>query len=398
MSFARLIGTSTGIKILVDTSVQIFNPFLSIIAAGMGVSVITMGRLISLRAAMGLFAPLFGSYADQHGYRRTIQVSLALVGTGMMLVGLSPHVAVAAIGMAVMGLGAGSFVPMIHAYLSARLPWNRRARGLGIVEYSWALAGILGLSLAGWLIAVTNWRVPMVLLSFGLFISVFVFAHMPATGHAGHVTPVRGSNGMSPWQRARDFFALETNARSAWGAILGGGLNTFAAVQLMIIYGAWMADVFGMGAAALGTVAFVFGWFDLAASVSVSLFADRLGKRRSVLIGLLISFVGYLLVPLMDSTPLLAVLAVAITRCGFEFAIVSNFPLLSDQSPNQRGKVLSLATAFGLTLAAMAGFTSPWLYTEYGIRAVTTLSAAAAVLSLVVVYFQVKERHEAAAT
>ena len=42
------------------------------------------------------------------------------------------------------GLGIACFVPNLHAYLSARLPYSLRARGLGMVEYSWALTGIIG--------------------------------------------------------------------------------------------------------------------------------------------------------------------------------------------------------------------------------------------------------------
>ncbi len=128
ISFARLIGTSTGIKLAVDTSVQLFNPFLAIIAGGLGTTVVGMGMLVSLRSIMGLFAPLFGAHSDRVGYRRTIRLALLLNAVGILIVGLSPSVFVAAVGMIVMGLGTGSFVPMLHAYLSGKLSYSRRAR------------------------------------------------------------------------------------------------------------------------------------------------------------------------------------------------------------------------------------------------------------------------------
>ena len=64
-------------------------------------------------------------------------------------------------------------------------------------------------------------------------------------------------------------------------------------MQLMIAHGAWLQEQYGLTPALLGCVAFVFGWFDLAASVSVSLFTDRIGKRRSVMLGIIGSLIGY---------------------------------------------------------------------------------------------------------
>ena len=73
LSFARLIGVSMTGKLLVDIGAQIFNPFLPVIAAGLGMSVVELGRLVGLRSAMGVFAPVSGALADRHGYRPVIR-------------------------------------------------------------------------------------------------------------------------------------------------------------------------------------------------------------------------------------------------------------------------------------------------------------------------------------
>ncbi len=109
-------------------------------------------------------------------------------------------------------------------------------------------------------------------------------------------------------------------------------------MQIMIMYGAWMGSEYGLNAAQLGTIALIFGLFDLTASVSVSLFTDRIGKRRSVIIGAVGAFIGYLLMPLLSVSLITAVLITGLTRGLFEFSIVANFPLLSEQVPEQRGK------------------------------------------------------------
>ena len=399
ISFARLIGTSTAVKICMDTTVQFWSPFLSIVAAGMGTSVVVMGRLVSLRSAMGMSAPLMGLLSDRIGYRRAIRLSLTLAAAGILLVGISPNLWVAALGMAVMGLGTGSFLPLLQSYLSSRLPYALRARGLGIVEYSWALTGIVGLSAIGWLIAATNWRVPMVILSGLLLVAGWVVSRLPPTHHAEAIEaesaqrplPVRSFGA-----QVRDYFSLGETARSTYATILTGALIYFAGNQLLIIYGAWLAVEFGLEAAALGTVAMVLGIFDLAAAVTVSLWVDRLGKRRGVIAGLVVSLAGFLAIPAMTTSVALAVLGIALARIGFEFAIVSYFPLLSEQAPAQRGKVMSLGSAILLAFGTAAGFTSPMLFEWGGIRNVALLSGAAVGGSLIVILTLVHERSHSA--
>ncbi len=129
-------------------------------------------------------------------------------------------------------------------------------------------------------------------------------------------------------ERTRAYFAVGPTAVSTYATIAAGAFNYFAAMSMMIIYGAWFGEAFGLGAAQLGIVALAFGVFDLGASVAVSLFTDRLGKRNSVMLGLTIALFGYVLLSQLTAVLIPAVLGVAISRSGFEFAVVSNFPTL----------------------------------------------------------------------
>jgi hypothetical protein len=56
LTFCRLIGTSTAAKFLIGIGSQILNPFLPVIAAGLNMSVVDLGRLVGLRSAMDIFA------------------------------------------------------------------------------------------------------------------------------------------------------------------------------------------------------------------------------------------------------------------------------------------------------------------------------------------------------
>lgn len=392
LSFPRLMGLSITARLLTDTVAQLFNPFLTIFAAGLGVDVVTLGRLMSLRLVTGVFTPLLGALADRYGYRRMMRLALLAIVAGLLLIGSGGGMLTLLVGMFLMGLGQSGFVPTLHAYLSARLPYAIRARGLGILEYSWALAGIVGLFLMGQLIAGTDWRMPLFVLAGGIGVSWLLFSLLPPahTDHQ-HSPAAKAMVGATRFGQIADFFDLGVRSRSAYSAILADALLFYAGMHLMMIYGTWLSDQYGLGAAALGSVALLMGCADLIGSVSVSLFTDRLGKRRSVLIGTTAMLIGYALLPFLNTTLGLVVASIAITRGFFEFGIVSQISLLSEQVPEQRGKMMSLGSAFVMVSGALANITGPWLYVHHGVLGLCLVSVLALVVSLLVLMAFVRE-------
>jgi predicted MFS family arabinose efflux permease len=393
ITFARLLGVSMAARFLVDTGIQTFSPFLPMIAAGLGVDIVTLGRLLSVQNLVGLASPALGAAAERRGYRLVMRFSLLSGALGFLLIGVSRQLALALAGMVLIGLCLAGFIPTLVAYLSARLPYARRARGLGILEYSWALSGIVGMLLVGQLIAVAGWRAPFFIISVGLGLMVILFGLLPATKTEYSQEPLSGDPIAGSWrQRLTGFFDLGAGARSAYSAILASSLNFIALMQFNLAYGAWLSERYGIGPAQLGTVALLLGCFDLCASVSVSLFTDRLGKRRSVLLGAGGGVVGYACLPFFDVGLAPAVVAFAVTRGFAEFFLVSILSLLSEQAPSQRAKVMTLNVAAMQIGFTIAGFSGPWLYTYYGVSGLAICSTLVLAVGGLVVWLRVRER------
>ncbi len=370
-----------------------FNPFLPIIAAGLNTNVVVMGRLVGLRTGVGMLAPLFGLLASRVGYQPVLRGALLAMSAGMFIIGSSSGVPQATVGIVLLGLSLAGFVPTLQAYLSLNLPYAQLARGLGMLEYSWALTGIVGLSSMGLLIAATSWRAPFFILGTGLFIMFFVFQTLPASRDAPPPAPAFLTQGSKQNFLARviGFFHIQNNAISTYGTIFAAATSYYAAMQFMIIHGAWFVDQYGFDAAQLGYVALLFGCFDLTASVSVSLFTDRFGKRRSVLLGTTGALLGYLLIPWLNVAALPAVVSAALARGFFEFGLVSNFSLLSVQSPNQRAKIMTLSATVSLGAATIAAFLTPTLYPRIGITGIAIIATVFTIVSLVVLILCVRE-------
>jgi predicted MFS family arabinose efflux permease len=198
---------------------------------------------------------------------------------------------------------------------------------------------------------------------------------------------------------ARSFLSLGSKATSAWAAIIAGGVLTVAGVNISVIYGAWLQSEYGLQPAALGATALVVGIADLTGSVLVSLFADRLGTRRSTLLGCCVMLVAFALLPILNCGLAPALVGLAFMRFAFEFATVSTIPLLCEQAPSERGKVLGLATASGLAGAVIASVTGPWTFTSFGVVGVAIVSLAATAATALVVAAWVRDaRIEASAS
>ncbi|MFP4490242.1 MAG: MFS transporter, partial [Spirochaetaceae bacterium] len=171
--------------------------------------------------------------------------------------------------------------------------------------------------------------------------------------------------------------------------------NFFAATHVMIIHGGWLENEYGLGAGQLGTVALLLGFTDWGASILVSIYGDKIGKKRSVLIGTGGMALFFALMPLLNVSLPLALIALSLPRFFFEFAVVSNFPLISEQYPEERGKVMAFSFSIGLIGPVVSGITGPAMYLRWGVWGLGPVSFASAMVSILLLLLCVKEEPHA---
>ena len=389
LSTKTLLGIGLATRLVTDTAAQLFYTFLPILSAGIGISAVQMGRLLSLRSLVGLTSPLFGILAERRGYRRVMQFALAIGAAGLLLIASSNGVLQTAAGMLLMGIGLFAFGPNFQAYLSAQLPYHRRARGLGILEYSWALAGIIGLFLVGQLIEIAGWRLPLFLLAGLLMVAAVGFGGLPRT-HKVHTPRSRISLRALSWHRF-NLGDLGSDWTSTQVCLYVAALLMFAALHLMTTYGKWLFTEYGLGPGELGQVGLLLGVADLGASGIISVFGDRLGARRSVLWAAFGAVLFHLALPFLNQGLLLSLVGLVIARFCFEFAVVSHLVLVSEQAPLRRAKVMTLGAAFALAGSTVANLTGPQAYESFGVMGLALPSAVAYGLAVLLVWRFVHE-------
>ena len=342
-----------------NTSFRIIYPFLPSIARGLGISLAAASGLVTLQRVAGLSAPLLGPLADRYGRRRTMEVALLLFTLASLLLAGMGTLASAAVAFALYGIAKALYDPAVYAYLGDTVPYSERGRAVGIIELSWSSAWLLGVPASGFLIERFGWRAPWAaLIALGLLGAWLTHACLPSARRPvvhDPVTPFAVSV-VTTWRnllRRRNVVLL----------LLTSLFLVLANEIPFIVYGAWLEATFGLSLSTLGLVSTVVGLAEVIAELGTTVITDRLGKRRSVLMGILGLVASLALLPWLSGLGLAAALiGVVLMLLTFEFGLVSLVPLATELDPGARASLLSLnvmALSLGRALGAAA---SGWLW------------------------------------
>ena len=372
-SLVGLIGIALVTRCLTDTGFQIFYPFLPMLAGGLGLSTTRMSQLLVLRNLTGLLSPVFGALADRQGFRKWLRVELLALSAGFLLLALGPSLPVKVFGLIISGVASLAFVPTLQGYLSHRLRYSMRARGVGIVEYGWAIAGIAGLSTAGWIIERTSWEVPFVILGIGMAV-LFVVYYLLPPGHPEGARQRMSDPAAGRRQQLTDL--VGSLSVSAWATIACTGCLSFAMFNVLLVFADWLIHTYGLGAGDMGRVAMAMGIADLCGSIGASAYSDRIGKRRAVLAGGVLAIAAFVLLPILGNSLVGAVGGLMLMRVALEFAIVSMLAFASEQDSHRRGQMMSMMGAANFSASALGGLTGPWSFLRLGITGPSLLAVA----------------------
>ncbi len=376
MSVRKSLSWLTGSRLIISTGYRFVYPFLPVIARGLGVSLQQAGLLVSARSLSGTTAPILVALSRRTRRRRVIGASVVLFAFGSALAAATGVYAGALIGFVLMGISKPAFDVAAQAYLADRVPYRSRARYLASMELAWAGGMLAGAPAVGLIIEHLGWRAPFwTLAGLGLLsLTGVLWALEPDSDPSSEAAPGR----------------LRLPARSV--ALMGVvALLGFAGDNLLVVLGAWLEAGFGLAPVALGGIVTLIAVAELAGEGGTIAFTDRLGKARSVAIGLAVSAAGFGALLLAESSLITGVGALLVALGGFEFAYVSSIPLASEAVPEQRTRYLALYMVsffVGRTIGAAAG---PALFAAGGIAANAAVTAGCQIAALILIVAVVGE-------
>ena len=133
-------------------------PFLATIARGLDVDLVDLGVALALTELAGLASPVIGRTIDRVPRRRSMAGGLAGIAVGATIAGLSTGIVVFAAGLLLLAVAKIVFDVGLISWTSDHVAYERRSRVVGIIETSWALGLLVGVTTLGLVAAATSWR------------------------------------------------------------------------------------------------------------------------------------------------------------------------------------------------------------------------------------------------
>ena len=359
-------------RIAANTCYRFAPPFIAIIAGqaqGFDVSITRVGLVISVSELAGFLAPLLGTFVDRVSRRTALAVGLLGSFVGTMMMAGAPNLVVLCVGLTLLNLLKSCFDLGMAAWISDRVPYERRGRVVGITETSWALSLLLGVSLLGVVTAATSWRIAALVGGMSIAVcAVWLDRRIRAAGEVPvsneHASRAVGRMGARDWLVPLSMFGL-----------MGGSQCLF------VTFGAWLTDDFEFGANGIAAVGFALGAGELLSSVSSARLTDRIGKERSVALGAGLMVPSALVLAGFDSILPLGLIALAVFIIGFEYGVVSMLPIATNLVASAPGKGFGLVIGAGTFGRGVLTFVATALYEWSGISGAALASIACAMLS-----------------
>jgi predicted MFS family arabinose efflux permease len=357
-TFAIQVLVLTSLRLVINVSMRMVYPFLSVFARAFGVSLASISLALTVRSFAGVLAPILAPVADQHGRKVGMVIGSGLMSLALGLVVFFPVYPAFFVSLSLVFFGLFIYLPAMQAYISDQVVYQKRGKIIAITELAWALSFIVGMPLVALLIERFGWWSPYPILTF-----------LSVLGFIGILILIPNQSGpKAPRQNHYKVMLDILRTPPALAALFMGLFFCVSNESVALVFGVWLEDSFGLKIAALGAASAIMGLAELGGEGLTAWLVDRLGKRFSVRLGLLLNCVFALLLPWIGTSVTGALIGLFLFYISFEFVVVSSLPLVSEVYPQRRATLMglflaafSLGRAFGDLLAPVMYAYSFWM-------------------------------------
>lgn len=369
-------------RLLLNTGVRMVYPFAPAFARGLGVPVEAVYRLIVIRSFAGFLSPLFSPLSERYGRLPVMLGSMVLFALGCLVVVVWPVYWALGLTLAIISLAKVIYDPAMQSYIGDRVPYAQRGKAISFTELAWAGALLIGGPTISLLIARQGWRAPFFWLGIlGLLAVILLWRFVPRShvrSHQGAVT-------------LRQTAHVIRRHRVIWAAMAYATLSMTASETLLIVFGDWMENTFGLGLVALGFSAGIIGLAEATGELSTGWAVDRFGKRPIVITTGFLTAVSIFVLPFTSAALPLAQASYFAVFLLFEMTVVGSMPLLTEIVPSARSVVMSMVIAASALGRVSGAWLGPRLYAEWGFEANGIAAAAMMATAVLILALWVRE-------
>jgi predicted MFS family arabinose efflux permease len=144
----------------------------------------------------------------------------------------------------------------------------------------------------------------------------------------------------------------------------------------------WVEGAFALSIASLGGTALAIGISEFGGEALVTLFTDKIGKRKALAIGIIGNCLAALAMPFLGRYLLGAMACLLLFYLTFEFTMVSGIPMMTEILPSARATMLAAHMAFIAMGRSLGDLAAPVLFTQTFIKGITANALVAVVFNL----------------
>ncbi len=382
--FAGFISITTFTKLLFNITRRLIYPFAPEFARGLNVEISAITSIIAINQATSLLGPVGASFADRYGYRILMLFSLGLLTIGAFSVGFIPIYSVLVICLFMAGLAKSIFDPSLQAFIGNFVPFEKRGQIIGITELSWAGSTLVGIPLAGIIIERFSWQMPFLIIGGLSLICFFIILKvMPKDKKTPEISKTRKPM-MANWKTI-------IKKRKVLGILSFVFFMSLANDNLFVIYGAWLEQSYHLSLAAIGFGTVFIGLSEVLGEGCTVFFSDRIGLKKSVIIGGFLCTSAYFLLPVLNIGLAYVLTGLFLVFFTFEFTLVTCMSLTTELVPELRASTMSAFFATAGLGRVVGAFSGGIIWSKFGLLPICLISGFctfAAILSILIGFYE----------
>jgi multidrug resistance protein len=318
------------------------------IAGDLAVTIGVVGLLASAYALPNAFlAPIFGPFSDRYGRKAVMVVGMVLFIAAVAASAFAPTFEILLLARVVNGLGAAIVLPAALAYASDQSDSRERGRAIATLLTAYPASTLLGLPLGGLAAGVAGWRAAFGLILVVAAVGLVLLLRLPgdrpkAVATIGYVARLRRVVSSRP-------LLLALTVTMTWFT---------AALGMFAYVGEFYHRSFGMGSGEIGLVFIVIGVVGVTSTRIGGRLIDRVGRRRSVLVGIGCYTTAVFLLPFTAFSLPVAIANFVLWVFGVWFGLPAQQAIVSDLTPDSRGTAL----AFNSSAQYLGGVVGPGVF------------------------------------
>ncbi len=362
------------IQYVVATEMAIMGPLSPFLATYFGIDQ-SMVMLLNLGySAVGFLVPYLGIFADKHGKKKSLSISLSLFILGSIIGAVSKSALIFGFARIFIGFAYFSISGANLSYLSEFISYENRGKASGILRISFSIAILISPLLSTYLISKFNHLgviyIPMAIIAFICMISL---KNLPET----KLYPEINLN-------KSEFLSIFKNP-NARKMLITVFLILTAPTLFLNYLGIYLSSELNITQVNIGLIYTIVGIGTVLGTFFAGSLSDRFGKFKLSKILFVIMLLSLLPLPYASSIVIIIILS-TLFSFGLDGGWTSYQAFGSELIPEKRGTFMSLIYTVNAITITFYSLFAPILYRFGGFKFIISIASISVLIALYIVF------------